>query len=153
MTAHHPVQRFATAASGRAANGVQRPQAALPKRFESQTSTRTGLNRPSPGTTNARRYLGEAGRKKRISSFTVAVWCLAVVYALLMIPELVALFNQPNAIPESANWLRSFWGRDVFGLLRNTVSGSGMLFAAGTIIEQIDCIRWNARNREASHTA
>jgi len=90
---------------------------------------------------------------KSISSFTKAVWGLAVVYALLMIPEIIFIFSQPSAAPEHAEYLRSFWGRDIFGVLRNTVSGSGMLFAAGVIIEQVDCIRWNARNREAPHAA
>ena len=84
--------------------------------------------------------------KKPLNSFAYAAWLLAVLYLLLMIPELIELFRQPATLEShgSANYIASFMGRDAIAFLRNTVLGSGSLFAFGAIIELIDQIRWNA---------
>jgi len=87
--------------------------------------------------------------KKPLNNYAFAVWLLAVGYALLMIPEVVELFRQPSLLEShySANYVESFQIRDIFGLLRNTVLGSGTLLALGTIIELVDRIVWEARTR------
>jgi hypothetical protein len=84
--------------------------------------------------------------KKPLNNFAYAVWALALFYFLLLIPETIELFRQPGILQSShdANYIASFITRDIFGLLRNTVSGCGALLAYGAIIELIDRIRWNA---------
>jgi hypothetical protein len=93
-----------------------------------------------------------ATMRKPLNNYAFTVWLMAIGYALLMIPEVVELFRQPSFLESrsSANYVESFQVRDIFGLLRNTVSGSGSLLALGAIIELIDRILWEARTRTFS---
>jgi hypothetical protein len=90
--------------------------------------------------------------KKPLNNIAFTVWLMAAGYALLTIPEVVELFRQPSFLESrsSANYIESFQIRDIFGIMRSTLFGSGSLLALGTIIEFIDRILWEARTRTFS---
>jgi hypothetical protein len=85
--------------------------------------------------------------KKPINKVALALGVLAVVYALLCIPEVIAILSQPAAVKSSlmAEMLNSYILRNLLRTAGSTIYGSGVLMGLGALVELADRIRWNAQ--------
>jgi hypothetical protein len=91
--------------------------------------------------------------KKPLNTFAFALGLAAIFYAALIIPDIVEIIRQPkalvsSALPESANYVKSFAFRDIIVAVRNTVYGSGVLLGLAATVEMADRILWAISQRD-----
>jgi len=91
--------------------------------------------------------------KKPLNNGALALFVLAIAYAMLLVPDLLEILRQPVALQaqslhRDASYVQSFNARDVITAFRNTLYGSGVLFGLAIMVELIDRVRWNAIHKD-----
>ncbi|MGD0144067.1 MAG: hypothetical protein ABSC92_12980 [Rhizomicrobium sp.] len=91
--------------------------------------------------------------KKSINNFSVALGLLSIIYAMLIVPEIIEMVRQPHTLqavsqPSNSTYIGSFLARDILAAFRSTIYASGMLMGLAVLIELVDRIRVSVAQKE-----